>query len=284
MFFKQDCSGRYADHREDVGPCGRAPQARNQPGLSPGTQLPCPRFLPISRGQFPGMRIDLNPIGWRRMLLIVLTLWALAMIAPGLYRLFNPLGTIGLSADNDGVVTDVVAPFASPQESPAAVAGIVPGDQIALRAMRCVPLGTPQCASLVAVLGGLGGMQSVWPHRRITLIIHPASPQHRRPSPNCNSGGGPGSAQLDGKSGAPGRHPRRHRRHPHCIPAGLDASELDDLGFVSLCDLVQSRAVVCLLRAIAALADGNFRPGDRRGAGARSGIGWPGGVCLALPQ
>ena len=121
------------------------------------------------------MRIDLNPIGWRRLLLVVLTLWALAVIVPGLYRLFNPLGTIGLSTDNDGVVTDVVAPFASPQDSPVAVAGIVPGDRIALRAMRCIPLGTPQCASLVAVLGGLGGMQSVWPHRRITLIIDPAT-------------------------------------------------------------------------------------------------------------
>ncbi len=121
------------------------------------------------------MRIDLNPIGWRRVLLVVLTLWALAMIVPGLYRLFDPLGTIGLSADNDGVVSDIISPFASAQDSPAAVAGIVPGDRIALQAMRCVPLGTPQCSSLVAILGGSGGMQSVWPHRQVTLIINPVT-------------------------------------------------------------------------------------------------------------
>lgn len=121
------------------------------------------------------MRIDFNPSGWRRLFLVVLTLWALVMIVPGLYRLYNPLGTIGLSVDNDGMVTDVVSPFASAQDSPAAIAGIVPGDRLALRAMRCIPLGTPQCADLLSILGGLGGMQSVWPGRHIALIISPAT-------------------------------------------------------------------------------------------------------------
>jgi hypothetical protein len=122
--------------------------------------------------------IDKNlagPIGAGRVLLVVLALWSLAIIVPGLYRVFDPLGAFGLSADNDGVVTDVVAPFASAADSPAAVAGILPGDRINLRTMRCIPLGTPQCSSLVAVLGGLGGMQSVMTGRQIALDIIPAS-------------------------------------------------------------------------------------------------------------
>src|ERR1700677_4309971 len=113
--------------------------------------------------------------GAGRLLLGVLTLWALAMIVPGLQRVFDSLSSFGLSVDNDGMVTDVLTPFRSAAESPAAASGVVPGDRIDLRAMRCIPLGTPQCASLIAVLGGLGGMQSVLPDRQITLTIDPSS-------------------------------------------------------------------------------------------------------------
>jgi hypothetical protein len=113
--------------------------------------------------------------GAGRVLLVALTLWALAMILPGLQRVFDSIGSFGLSLDNDGIVTDVVAPFRSAAESPAAAAGIVPGDRIDLKAMRCIPPGTPQCASLVTVLGGLGGMQYVLPDRQITLILQPRS-------------------------------------------------------------------------------------------------------------
>jgi len=113
--------------------------------------------------------------GAGRLLLAVLTLWALANIVPGLYRIFDPLGTFGLSVDEDGVVTDVIDPFASAADSPAAVAGIVPGDRIDLQTMRCIPLSGPQCLSLVTVLGGMGGLQSVMPNRQITLDIIPAS-------------------------------------------------------------------------------------------------------------
>jgi hypothetical protein len=113
--------------------------------------------------------------GVGRLLLVLLTLWALAMIVPGLQRVFDSVASFGLSVDNDGVVTDVLTPFRSAAESPAAAAGIVPGDRIDLRAMRCIPLNTPQCASLVALLGGLGGMQSALPHRQITLRINPSS-------------------------------------------------------------------------------------------------------------
>jgi hypothetical protein len=110
-----------------------------------------------------------------RLVLIVLTLWALAMIAPGLQRVFDSLDSFGLSVDNDGIVTDVVAPFQSPTDSPAAAAGIVPGERIALKTMRCIPPDTPQCASLIAILGGLGGMHATLQHSQINLSILPQS-------------------------------------------------------------------------------------------------------------
>jgi len=106
-----------------------------------------------------------------RLLLVTLTVWALTMIVPGLHRVFDSLDSFGLSVDNDGIVADVVHPFRSAAESPASAAGIAPGDRIDLRAMRCSPPDTPQCASLVAILGGLGGMQAVLPNRQITLAL-----------------------------------------------------------------------------------------------------------------
>jgi hypothetical protein len=110
-----------------------------------------------------------------RVLLVVLTVWALAMIVPGLQRVFDTLDSFGLTVDNDGVVTDVSAPFRSAANSPAAVAGINSGDRIDLKAMRCIPLRTPQCAALVTVLGGLGGMHAVLPNQQIILTILPKS-------------------------------------------------------------------------------------------------------------
>jgi hypothetical protein len=97
------------------------------------------------------------------------------MIVPGLQRVIDSLSSFGLSVDNDGIVTGVLAPFHSAADSPAAAAGIVPGDRLDLKAMRCIPPGTPQCASLVAVLGGLGGMQAALSNRQITLILKPSS-------------------------------------------------------------------------------------------------------------
>ena len=108
-----------------------------------------------------------------RILLLALTVWALAMIVPGLQRVIDTVGSFGLTVDNDGVIEDVVAPFASAAQSPAAEAGITAGDRIDLKAMRCIPPGTEQCKSLVAVLGGLGGMQSALLEREITLTIQP---------------------------------------------------------------------------------------------------------------
>jgi hypothetical protein len=118
-----------------------------------------------------------HPLRATRALLIVLTLWALAMIAPGLQRVFDSLDSIGLSADNDGIVTGVAAPFHSQTDSPAAAAGIVPGDRLDLKSMRCIPpnFDAPDCASLISVLGGLGETQATLPHSRITVTILPKS-------------------------------------------------------------------------------------------------------------
>ena len=108
-----------------------------------------------------------------RLLLVALSAWAMLMIAPDFYRVFVSLGSYGLAADNDGVIIDVQGPFKT--LSPAAANGIVPGDRIDLQAMRCVPLDSPRCRSLLSVLGGLGGRQVVLPDREIELVIAPAS-------------------------------------------------------------------------------------------------------------
>lgn len=128
--------------------------------------------LSISKGLNPA-----HPSRAARLLLIVLTLWALAMIVPGLQRVFDSLDSFGLSVDNDGVITSVLAPFASPKDSPAAAAGIAPGDRLDLQSMRCVlpKINTPQCASLLSLLGGLGETQDTLPHSQLTLAIQPKS-------------------------------------------------------------------------------------------------------------
>lgn len=110
-----------------------------------------------------------------RLLLCLLTLWALAMIVPGLQRVFDSLSSFGLSANNDGIVTDVVTPFRSAAESPAAIAGIRPGDRLDLQAMNCALLDTRRCAGLDAILGGLGGAQFTLAHHQISLTLVPAS-------------------------------------------------------------------------------------------------------------
>ena len=119
-----------------------------------------------------------KPIGLNitlgRLLLIVLATWAALMVVPDLYRVFSSLASFGLVADNDGVIVDVVGPFATPAESPAAAAGITPGDRIDLPSMRCLPLDSPRCKSLLSVLGGLGGKQVVLPGREIELVIRPS--------------------------------------------------------------------------------------------------------------
>src|SRR5215831_8124754 len=112
----------------------------------------------------------MTPARW---ILVVLAAWGVMMIVPDVYRVFRPLASFGLVANNDGVIVN--GPFANPSQSPAAVAGIVAGDRIDLKAMRCVPLDAPHCGSLLAVLGGLGGTQIVLADHEIDLAIESAS-------------------------------------------------------------------------------------------------------------
>jgi len=113
--------------------------------------------------------------GVGRLPLILVAAWSIAMIVPAFQRIFDELGSLGITVDNDGIVTDVISPFRSAGESPAAISGIVPDDRLDLRAMRCIPVASRQCFSLVAVLGGSGGMQAVLLNRQATLIVRPAS-------------------------------------------------------------------------------------------------------------
>ena len=119
-------------------------------------------------------------LGWPRIdagraLLVVLAAWAIAMIVPDAYRVFGSLGSFGLVVNNDGVVVDTVGPFTTPSASPAAAAGITIGDRVDLRAMRCVPIATPRCRSLLKLIGGLGGPQVVRPNSVVDLLIQPAA-------------------------------------------------------------------------------------------------------------
>ena len=89
-----------------------------------------------------------------RALLVALTFWALAMVIPDFYRLYQPLGSFGFYANNDGIITDVQGPFLEETDSPAYQAGLRPGDRIDLEQMRCIPISTLRCASAMAALGG----------------------------------------------------------------------------------------------------------------------------------
>jgi hypothetical protein len=120
-----------------------------------------------------------RPSAFNRLLLVLLTAWALAMVVPSFYQVTHPLAAFGFSADNDGTIIDVTRPFAAPHRSPATQAGLAVGDRIDLRQMNCAEPGGRVCAVLVAVLGGSGGLQYIWPGREIDLAVLPA--QNRAP-------------------------------------------------------------------------------------------------------
>ena len=111
-----------------------------------------------------------------RILLALLTLYAIAIIAPDFCRIGHPLGSFGLNSNGDGLIYDVQGPFVGETELPAWQAGIRPGDRLDLAAMRCIPLNTDLCASMLALWGGLN---YVLPNRKATLLLaaagdHPA--------------------------------------------------------------------------------------------------------------
>ena len=103
-----------------------------------------------------------------RALLVALTVWALAMIIPDFYRLYQPLGSFGFYANNDGIITDVQGPFLQRTDSPAFQAGLRAGDRLDLEQMRCTPIGTLRCATAMAALGGF---RLVTNQRRAELVM-----------------------------------------------------------------------------------------------------------------
>jgi hypothetical protein len=103
-----------------------------------------------------------------RTVLILLTIYALAMIAPDLLRVVRPLGSFGLATNGDGLIYDVQGPFASKEASPAWRAGLRVGDRLDLAAMRCAPVNTNVCASMLAQWAGVN---YVMPGREATLFI-----------------------------------------------------------------------------------------------------------------
>lgn len=105
-----------------------------------------------------------------RVLLALLTFYALAMIAPDFARLIRPLGSFGMAVNADGLIYDVQSPFANEEESPAWRTGLRIGDRLDLARMRCVPVDTEVCASNLALWGGV---TFVMPGREATLIVAP---------------------------------------------------------------------------------------------------------------
>jgi len=122
-----------------------------------------------------------------RAALLILTMYALTLIAPDFIRVVRPLGSFGLTINGDGLIYDVRGPFASEQDSPAWRAGLRDGDRLDLAAMRCAPVDTNVCASMLAQWGGVSYVMpgregtffvaaSARPAREVRLIAEPRPP------------------------------------------------------------------------------------------------------------
>ncbi|GAC1659683.1 MAG: hypothetical protein NVS4B13_05250 [Candidatus Elarobacter sp.] len=94
----------------------------------------------------------------------MLTLWALIVVMPDAMRIPRPLGTLGFSVDNNGYVYSVDA------DGPAAKAGVKVGDRVALDKMSCWRR-TSECAQLLSVFGGMGGLQYVRTSASVSLWL-----------------------------------------------------------------------------------------------------------------
>ena len=104
---------------------------------------------------------------------IALTIWALVVVMPDVNRLFHPMGTLGLTADNNGEIT-VNGP-------PANAADIVNGDHLDLRLMSCAR-NWSNCRNTMAIFGGMGGTQYVLrPGQDVTLPVIRNSESRTRP-------------------------------------------------------------------------------------------------------
>ncbi len=106
-----------------------------------------------------------------RVLLALLTLYALTMIVPDFLRIVRPLSSFGLTTNADGLIYDVQGPFAEEEESPAWKAGLRVGDRLDLSAMRCATIDSQVCASNLALWGGVN---YVMPGREARLLVKAA--------------------------------------------------------------------------------------------------------------
>jgi hypothetical protein len=112
-----------------------------------------------------------------RVALVLLTVYALAMVVPDFLRAVNPLGSLGLTTNGDGLVYNVQGPFAKAEDSPAWRAGLRVGDRLDLDAMRCVPIDTVVCAGLLTQWGGVNYLV---PGREAKLVIAAAGERPAR--------------------------------------------------------------------------------------------------------
>ena len=142
-----------------------------------------------------------------RVALLLLTVYALAMIAPDLLRVVRPLGSFGLAMDGDGRIYDVQGPFESEEDSPAWRAGLRVGDRLDLAAMS-LRARRHHCVRKPAVAMGRRDLRHAWTrgdalrrlgggtpgarsqaHRRATARQSPARPRrcarHDRRDPGC---------------------------------------------------------------------------------------------------
>src|SRR5215468_8547805 len=119
------------------------------------------------------MRSHRHVVG--RVLLVALTFWALAMIIPDFYRVYQPLGSFGFYANNDGIITDIQGPFRDQTDSPAFQAGLRVGDRLDLAQMRCIPIRTLRCASAMAALGGFR-LVANQQHAELVMAAAPGRP------------------------------------------------------------------------------------------------------------
>jgi hypothetical protein len=74
------------------------------------------------------------------------------MIVPDLWRVVQPLGSLGFDTDNDGLIYDLRGPFPDRTASPAWRSGLREGDRLDLSRLHCIPYDASTCGNALAAL------------------------------------------------------------------------------------------------------------------------------------